>query len=848
MPPPKSSMSSTARSKPPARAPAREPPPASASDTSSSEVTTSEDESSEESPPTYKKPSPGPPVPRKSPPKNAGEPARPALTRGHTAPPLRGNSRASIASIQTLDSVETQSSIRDDPFFRSYQSPQSVRFAKDTAKIASTGRAGGASIDAALKQGRRGSEATIKASDESNRTRKASVADSVQEPFPSGDPHAGMREINIVVVGDSGVGKTTFMQKAHDLRLPPKSAQCARGLLVDGVVQTIRMIEMGFSDSLIDNDRRILWPRRVDGELLPPVDGVLCLYDVLNEDSITWVPDLLEALVKANIPTLLVSCKCDIPVASRQIDPNVIEQVGTMFGGVQAVQTSANVPETQKKALGKMIRMVADVRKQLSNSGTTRRRANSTFTGPDGATSTYTGGRRSSETAGMTSQQTASTPGRSGSVSGPEGRAGRRGSATELAETGPPNSFADYAGPGTPGLAVVSELPFKANSSRELYDEVDPKEGRSGDRGSSFLDTREEEEDDTQLEEEMEVMSIDDASLAEMPVKNPGITWDDLLDRLVAQPLSKADTNFITIFLTLYRKFAAPADLLDGILARFTKTNSDENPHLIRMTSQLRYLGVLTNWLANYPGDFCHMRTRNRLKQFTEHISNNRVFAVAAKEMRAHLEVIVEDDDSAWGKTDSERYRRSTTASQLTVESTTSTIVRRPSEAQVDMGDSVGDMSSQFQRRGSESNPNIVPSHSRGSSVTFLNRQDSFDREGVPGSVKPVPKEVYKAFMEIPDEDVANELTFMDWQFFSAFRSRDLVRHISMSAVQREKCRSLEHVERMIRQFNFTAFWVGNMICLRDKPKHRALMLEKFMRIARVSLNLLSILTDSDYA
>jgi hypothetical protein len=40
----------------------------------------------------------------------------------------------------------------------------------------------------------------------------------------------------------------------------------------------------------------------------------------------------------------------------------------------------------------------------------------------------------------------------------------------------------------------------------------------------------------------------------------------------------------------------------------------------------------------------------------------------------------------------------------------------------------------------------------------------------------------------------------------------------------------------MIKQFNHIAFFVASMILLRDKPKHRARCLEKFMSIAVVRI------------
>lgn len=87
-------------------------------------------------------------------------------------------------------------------------------------------------------------------------------------------------------------------------------------------------------------------------------------------------------------------------------------------------------------------------------------------------------------------------------------------------------------------------------------------------------------------------------------------------------------------------------------------------------------------------------------------------------------------------------------------------------------------------------------------------------------------------FMEITDEQVARELTRIDWIMYSSIRPRDLIRDVSLPAEQKEKCTSLEHVNRMVQHFNHIAYWVANMILLRDKPKHRAKTLEKFMGVA----------------
>lgn len=86
--------------------------------------------------------------------------------------------------------------------------------------------------------------------------------------------------------------------------------------------------------------------------------------------------------------------------------------------------------------------------------------------------------------------------------------------------------------------------------------------------------------------------------------------------------------------------------------------------------------------------------------------------------------------------------------------------------------------------------------------------------------------------MDISDDDWANEITRIDWILFSSVRVRDLIRDVNLSQSKKAKFRSLANVTRAINHFNHLAAWVTNIILFRDKAKHRALILEKFMRIA----------------
>jgi hypothetical protein len=49
--------------------------------------------------------------------------------------PANSSSAASIVSVQTFSSGQSSASIRDDPFFRSYTSPQSAKLARDAQSI-----------------------------------------------------------------------------------------------------------------------------------------------------------------------------------------------------------------------------------------------------------------------------------------------------------------------------------------------------------------------------------------------------------------------------------------------------------------------------------------------------------------------------------------------------------------------------------------------------------------------------------------------------------------------------------------------------------------------------------------
>jgi GTPase SAR1 family protein len=186
-----------------------------------------------------------------------------------------------------------------------------------------------------------------------------------------------MHEINIAVLGASGVGKSSFIQRVFDHRAPPTLTVTPRKMSIDGEEYTVRLIELPFDELDFDNDNQIVWPDIADSRPMPPVDGVLTLYDVMNKDSLADVPETLRswtftsnfnvhhtdnppgAVYKSSLPFHLVACKCDNHPNLRHIDPSSVGQrAKALIGPVSTFETSETQPGTQKRCLFALLRVI----------------------------------------------------------------------------------------------------------------------------------------------------------------------------------------------------------------------------------------------------------------------------------------------------------------------------------------------------------------------------------------------------------------------------------------------------------------------------------------------------------
>ncbi|TVY31175.1 Ras guanine nucleotide exchange factor A [Lachnellula hyalina] len=694
-------------------------------------------------------------------------------------------------------------SVQDDPFFRNYQSPHSVSLAKE--------------LRSATYMNRYRDDGTPEEPPPRSPNRPL-VDNAVKLKLPP-QSRSGMSDINIAIIGSAGVGKSTLIQRALGLRALPTSIASSLRMSVDNVVYTVSLIELDLESFDIVPDRHIEWPKQINGHIVPRMDGALLLYDVMNRDSISELPQTLKGLANSSLPTILVSCKCDNPGNTRQLEVDHVEAL--CVSCVEAVKTAANVPESARLCLSSMLRAIMSKRNEAINSGLelpgSRRRATSsahleTHQDPARPLSQQSKhSRASSEFSllrGFPSQPPVSSRGQS---QRPNGR----------------TNLHQFSIPDPHEAPPLSSHPAFRNERSPLA-----APGRAVD--SAFLDMEESDADSAyRYSDDIPILQRNDDSFFDKPAKVSGVTFDELVDRLLGQNMCRADDNFSDIFLCLYRKFAAPSELFHAILNRLERIALDKNTHyLTRTATQLRIITVLARWVSGYPGDFASPSTSQKLNAFIGHLYSEPVFAAAAQDMRMQLQSrVVEDDDTGWARTDADVESETSSKEESEPASPLRRKLTESSDVEEDMQtlaiDEEGgeDMESQQSRADSET---------RSLSPSFHTVED-YEREAatmIPKATLPLTKFRYHIFMDTHDDYVADEMTRIDWVMFSSIRLRDLVRHVSLSLKQKEKCKSLANVNRMINHFNHIARWVANMILMRDKAKHRAQMLEKFMTIA----------------
>ncbi|KAL2821365.1 ras guanine nucleotide exchange factor domain-containing protein [Aspergillus cavernicola] len=661
-------------------------------------------------------------------------------------------------------------------------------------------------------------------------------------------PRSNFPHVSIAVVGGDKVGKTTFIQSALDMKNPLSSRSTTKKMSLDGTVYVVRLLEVHADEISLGSNGRLKWPR-LGNDSPPTVDGALLLHSATHPAAQPEMLRMLDIFATASVPFVLVATKCDMRNPDGPFE--------TSLGGYDIHRTSPDSPQKQKMCIAVILRDVfsqrdVTVEKRPSSSNTHEwRHTRARSENPTPLLAGAAGGPYSSaldpgvDGYGVDRYPTDSTtsPNLASNLQGPRNA---RSNSHPVRPHTPPTRLNSNRPPAT-----AESSPGKDHNRQQRLHTAWRNSGGS-DAFNSFLDM--EDEIDGPRSAPSSPESKDKAS-SECSSNETGFTFDELVDRLVAQPMSKQDSKFASIFLCLYRKFAAPATLLNALISRFERNEKNITDQLTRIADQLRLLNVMAQWVSEYAGDLAYPKTRKRIVDFVTNLERSHFYMFAAKEIGSYLEANAKDDDVGWAFKDGEveAFERHETFFDNSARSSPSMFLggfcadgggddvddeeEDPiySMSALDLSEGIHDQPSKLSA--TLSNPSTVekPGTIPNQSFTCLS-MDAAQREGenleLTGRLS-LTKVLWRQLMDIPDEDFANEMTRIDWIMFNTFRPRDLVRHVSLSGPDKDKIQSLKQVNRMIKQFNHVAFFVASVILLRDKPKHRARALEKFMHIAQ---------------
>ncbi|EAU35559.1 conserved hypothetical protein [Aspergillus terreus NIH2624] len=667
--------------------------------------------------------------------------------------------------------------------------------------------------------------------------------------------------VTIAVIGHETAGKTTFIRSALDMKHSPSSRSTTKKMALDGSVYIVRLLEIEARDISVASDGTVEWPR-FGHESPPTVDGALVIHDVTQPASLSELTGLLDSFTESSFPFILVGSKCDVQSADGPCEP--------ALGNYEFHRTSPDSPRSQKLCIAMVLRSVIGRKygwKGLDHINSVA--AAASRWGLVDSSHGFASPRTGYHTRTLSENPTAFPGAAGGPITGPldsgvDGNGVDRSptdqpSAPILASTSQGSRYArsnshpvrphtpptgTRLNPRRPSAGTNESSPSKDHNRQHRLHTAWRNSGGS-DAFNSFLDMDDEMDGARSAPSSPESK---DKAPSEESSNETGFTFDELVDRLVAEPMSKQDAKFASIFLCLYRKFAAPATLLNALINRFERNERDTTDQLTRIADQLRLLNVLAQWVSEYPGDLAYPKTRKRIMDFVSTLEQSPFYMFAAKEVGSFLEAHAEDDDVGWAFRDGDvdAFDGQETFFDTSGRSSPSLFLG------VSNGDDAGDeeeedpiynmntldLSEGLAEATARHGPSLGPDRPG----TVLNQSftclslEAAQREAQMLELTPrgpLSKLQWRQFMEMPDEDFARELTRIDWIMFNSFRPRDLVRHVSISGPDKDKIESLKHVNRMIKQFNHLAYFVASVILFRDKPKHRAKAMEKFMNIAQ---------------
>lgn len=77
---------------------------------------------------------------------------------------------------------------------------------------------------------------------------------------------------------------------------------------MEGRISLVRLLELGLDEVDISGEEKVRWPKKVGDQSMPDIDGVLAVYDVMDENSTTSMPKLLSESLNTLQLSLMRNC------------------------------------------------------------------------------------------------------------------------------------------------------------------------------------------------------------------------------------------------------------------------------------------------------------------------------------------------------------------------------------------------------------------------------------------------------------------------------------------------------------------------------------------------------------
>lgn len=666
-------------------------------------------------------------------------------------------------------------------------------------------------------------------------------------------------------MGYRQAGKSTFIASALDLDTIDEggSSSHLRQYRVDDEDVMIKISERSID---FDPKGEVATERAAADWVAPPlqIDGAIVLYDITSKRSLAAVPILLRTYHEAGVPLLLVGTKNDVDDASKRLNSRVIQQKARLIiDGLTVFQSSVVSPESAKRCVDLLVRDLTHRRQDEDRRSSVRSIEERQYT--QALKRQQKNQLRASESGRQAVQREEKSLPALPQLALSKHKHRPSVFLDENSSDESSDGSESYFGDPVPDGAMMKQRQSRRASSPTVPEVRSPvgtalvgsplsPEDQHTSPGADINISAFYQEDDTSIFSPEEISPSDmppnpkmeTASLLSFATREPpGIeecTLDELVDRLLVSTTPEEDSKFAYRFLTLYRFFASPLQLLNNVIkhcfAPYGEAAMDAMGAIDGHVFQILYL-----WVHQYPNDFALEPMSNRLLQFLDALVDEDEPFPAARRIRDAVGAVSPTNDVHWGVlTPEDTFAHSDPSSPDTLETP-------PISAE----NSTSSLPSTKQALNSESDLSVVFQTSRSSSTLTAMGPYDIQRDGkgphnasqvsqraqrlaatlVPKKGQPFGKPQWHLFMQQPEESIARELTRIDWILFSAATPRDIFRHATMSEKERARCPAMKNVKRMVQHFNHVAQWTANLILVRDKPKHRALVYEKLIKVAR---------------